>query len=172
MSKITRRQRAFALEYLVKPDAKAAAIHAGFSERTAKSAGSRLLKHPNIRTLLKELSGSDPAEPAPQQPGNNCDRKTRSKAPPIVTVEREYLIAKLKGIVESRKSSESGRLKALFQLQKFVGFGGLPPARPAAPRAADSNSPKTKARTKAAPPPAAPLDDDGLSNALSGMVKH
>ena len=48
MSKLNRRQRIFAQEYLVDLNAKQAAIRAGYSPKTAKSVGYRLLTYVDV----------------------------------------------------------------------------------------------------------------------------
>lgn len=56
MSEMTARQVKFCLEYANTGNAKESAIRAGYSERTAKNQGARLLNQENIQNYLKELS--------------------------------------------------------------------------------------------------------------------
>ena len=56
MSELTARQIKFCLEYANSGNAKQSAIRAGYSERTAKNQGARLLNQENIQNYLKELS--------------------------------------------------------------------------------------------------------------------
>jgi len=55
MPKLTNKQLAFCQEYLVDLNATQAAIRAGYSERTAKSQGARLLTNVDIATRIQEL---------------------------------------------------------------------------------------------------------------------
>ena len=54
MAKLTRKQQRFADEYLVDANATQAAIRAGYSEKTARSQGQRLLNNVNIKTYIDE----------------------------------------------------------------------------------------------------------------------
>ena len=56
MSEMTARQIKFCLEYAKSGNAKESAIRAGYSERTAKNQGARLLNQENIQEYLKALS--------------------------------------------------------------------------------------------------------------------
>jgi len=58
MSEMTARQVKFCLEYANTGNAKESAIRAGYSERTAKNQGARLLNQENIQNYLKEISDS------------------------------------------------------------------------------------------------------------------
>jgi len=58
MSELTARQIKFCLEYANSGNAKQSAIRAGYSERTAKNQGARLLNQENIQNYLKEISDS------------------------------------------------------------------------------------------------------------------
>jgi len=49
---LTDRQRAFAVEYLCDRRPKAAAVRAGYSERTAAQSAWRLLQHPAVRAFI------------------------------------------------------------------------------------------------------------------------
>ncbi|KPV42012.1 terminase small subunit [Alicyclobacillus ferrooxydans] len=54
MAGLTRKQQVFVHEYLVDMNATQAAIRAGFSEKTAYSQGSRMLKNVEIQAALEE----------------------------------------------------------------------------------------------------------------------
>lgn len=54
MAKLTRKQQRFADEYLVDANATQAAIRAGYSEKTARSQGQRLLTNVDIKTYIDE----------------------------------------------------------------------------------------------------------------------
>lgn len=54
MARLTPRQAAFVREYLVDLNATQAAIRAGYSEKTARSQGARLLADANIRQAVTE----------------------------------------------------------------------------------------------------------------------
>lgn len=56
MSELTARQIKFCLEYANTGNAKQSAINAGYSRRTAKNQGQRLLKQENIQNYLKEIT--------------------------------------------------------------------------------------------------------------------
>ena len=53
--KLTKKQETFAKEYLIDLNCTQAAIRAGYSEKTAYSIGSRLLKNVEILSLIEEL---------------------------------------------------------------------------------------------------------------------
>lgn len=55
MAKLNAKQEMFCREYLIDLNATQAAIRAGYSERTAKSQGSRLLTNANVLARIKEL---------------------------------------------------------------------------------------------------------------------
>lgn len=55
MRRLTNRQQAFCREYIVDLNATQAAIRAGYSERTARSQGQRLLTNVDIEECLQEL---------------------------------------------------------------------------------------------------------------------
>lgn len=54
MSALNKRQQMFVAEYLVDQNATRSAIAAGYSKKTAKSAGQRLLTHVDIAPLLQQ----------------------------------------------------------------------------------------------------------------------
>lgn len=55
MTKLTDKQRAFALEYIIDLNATKAAERAGYAKKTAYSQGQRLLKHVEVEKLIAEL---------------------------------------------------------------------------------------------------------------------
>jgi len=54
MKKLNNRQRAFVDEYIIDMNATQAAIRAGYSEKTARSQGQRLLTHVDISKAISE----------------------------------------------------------------------------------------------------------------------
>lgn len=58
MPKLTEKQKRFCEEYLIDLNATQAAIRAGYSKRTARSQGQRMLTHVDIQMHLKELMSS------------------------------------------------------------------------------------------------------------------
>ena len=56
MPKLTEQQKRFAESYLRTMDAGRSAIEAGYSEHSAPSIGSRLLKKPQVAAYLNQLS--------------------------------------------------------------------------------------------------------------------
>lgn len=55
MPKITARQERFALEFVASLNATAAAIKAGYSEKTAAQIGHQLIEKPSVRARIAEL---------------------------------------------------------------------------------------------------------------------
>ncbi|MDB4302120.1 terminase small subunit [bacterium] len=55
MSKLTNKQEMFCKEYLIDLNSTAAAIRAGYSEKTARQIGSRLLTNVDIQAFIQEL---------------------------------------------------------------------------------------------------------------------
>lgn len=53
---LSEKQSAFVRHYLIHKNATAAALHAGYSERTAGAQGSRLLDHPEIKLRIAEAN--------------------------------------------------------------------------------------------------------------------
>ena len=100
MTPPTLKRQVFAKEYLVDRNATQAAIRSGYSERTAYSQGSRLLKHVEVQTEIAAL------ERAQQEAAH---------------VDRAYVINKLQHIVEYGEK-ESNRLRAAELLGKCVGL--------------------------------------------------
>jgi phage terminase small subunit len=54
---LTKRQEIFVAEYCVRLDAKAAAIKAGYSKKTAESQGCQLLKNPKVAAAIAKKVG-------------------------------------------------------------------------------------------------------------------
>lgn len=57
--KLTLKQERFVAEYLIDLNATQAAIHAGYSERTAKQQGSRLLTNADVSAAVEEAMRCD-----------------------------------------------------------------------------------------------------------------
>lgn len=55
MRKLNDKQKRFAREYVIDLNATRAAIRAGYSEKTAKSQGQRLLTNVDVSEFIKEL---------------------------------------------------------------------------------------------------------------------
>ena len=109
---MTNRQERFIREYLVDLCASKAARRAGYSVRSARSIGCRLLKKPQIQRKVAEA----------------MELETQDAA-----LRREQVIAELKAVAFSKASDASGaelkvaqKLKALELLGKHLGlFEGL-----------------------------------------------
>ena len=100
MEQITHRQELFIQEYIKTGNATNSAIKAGYSKRTAKSIGQRLLTFVNIKKRIEELS---------QKIANNN----------IMTAkERQEYLTKL---INSDDVKVSDKLKALDILNKMTG---------------------------------------------------
>jgi phage terminase small subunit len=56
MSKLTKKQEAFCREYVIDFNGTQAASRAGYSEKTAKEQGARLLSNVNVLAYIKELT--------------------------------------------------------------------------------------------------------------------
>ena len=99
--KLNARQKAFCEYYVASGNATDAAIKAGYSERTAKSIGQRLLTFVNIKKRIEELS---------QKIANNNNIMTAK--------ERQEYLTKL---INSDDVKVSDKLKALDILNKMTG---------------------------------------------------
>jgi len=77
--KLTERQKRFVKHYLIEPNATKAAISAGYSEKTAKAIGSRLLTFANVKEAV---------EKGAENLGERLD------------ITAEYVLAKVQGIME------------------------------------------------------------------------
>ena len=60
---LSQKQKRFAREYMVDFDVPAAYVRAGYSEKSARSAGGRLLRDPRMKAFIAEL-GIEAAERA------------------------------------------------------------------------------------------------------------
>lgn len=95
------KQEKFCLEFRKKfGDAKAAAIAAGYSAKSAASQASQLLNNPKIAARIKELA-------------NDCKRKTVAD-----TVERQEELTK---ILRSEKAEDRDKIRAADILNKMDG---------------------------------------------------
>ncbi len=63
MTELNEKQKRFAREYMVDFDVPAAYVRAGYSEKSARSAGGRLLREPRMKAFIAEL-GIEAAERA------------------------------------------------------------------------------------------------------------
>jgi len=93
-----KRHRFFAKEYVVDSNATQAAIRAGYSARTAKQQGSRLLTYVDVQSEVARL-----------------EREQRQAE----KVDREYVIAGLRELAENAES-EAARVRALELLGKTM----------------------------------------------------
>jgi hypothetical protein len=144
MRELTKRQRAFALEYCVDLNATQAAIRAGYSEKAAKTLGSKLLRHAIIRDLVQTFRGN---------------------REPVAGLTIEFIVAGLMAIAGDVKSSERGKLEAFKQLARHVGYNA------STPPSADRPAPQT-AEEKGAHETSWVDDDDGMGAVLAGALKH
>ena len=93
----TKRQ-SFAREFLVDHNATQAAVRAGYSERTAKQQGSRLLTYADVQAEIAEL-----------------ERAQRE----VEAVDRHYVLTGLRRLAETAES-ESARVRSLELLGKSL----------------------------------------------------
>ncbi|MCF4151765.1 terminase small subunit [Dethiosulfovibrio sp. F2B] len=101
--KLTAKQKAFVSEYLVDLNATAAAIRAGYSERSARKIGANLLTLPHIQAAIQEAM---------------TERRER------VEVTQDYVLTRLKAEAElkGKGASHVGRIRALELLGKHLGM--------------------------------------------------
>ena len=102
------KQERFVAEYLIEPNATAAAIKAGYKEKTASQQGHNLLQNPEIKSAIKSA------------------QKARAKR---TQVTQDYVIEKLKKIADMKAGDYPGsglrfgnQLKALELLGKHLGL--------------------------------------------------
>ena len=107
MPRLTKKQRAFALEFSVDRNATQAAIRAGYSEKAAKTLGWKLKNHPGVEELLRT--------------------SRRDIAPDVALMG--FVISGLMAIAGDPRTSEAGRLQSFKLLSVFL--GPSVPARPA-----------------------------------------
>lgn len=98
--KLTPKQKRFAAEYAVDHHATKAAIRAGYSERSAHAAASRLLKNPNVQSVIST---------------EEAKHAKRSQ------MSADQVLAELAKIASSEKIS-SARVRALELLGKYHGL--------------------------------------------------
>jgi phage terminase small subunit len=120
---MTERQERFCQEYSKLGNATQSAINAGYSEKTAYSAGQRLLKDVEIQTRIKELQGEIKNQ-------NIIDaRKMQEVLTSIILQESEEEVIVVEGIGDGcsegvkhkKKPSQSDRIKAINLLAKMQG---------------------------------------------------
>lgn len=86
-SKLTPKQQAFVVEYLSTLDATLAAIAAGYSPKTAKMQGRRMLAHSRVAAAIANVNARD--EPSPGEPGEEARRSGQDVLADIRAVTRE-----------------------------------------------------------------------------------
>ena len=120
---MTERQERFCQEYSKLGNATQSAINAGYSEKTAYSAGQRLLKDVEVQTRIKELQGEIKNQ-------NIADaREMQSILTSIIRSESEEEVIVVEGtgdgcseaITKKKKPSQSDRIKAINLLAKMQG---------------------------------------------------
>ena len=120
---MTERQERFCQEYSKLGNATQSAINAGYSEKTAYSAGQRLLKDVEVQTRIKELQGEIKNQ-------NIADaREMQSILTSIIRSESEEEVIVVEGIGDGcsegvkhkKKPSQSDRIKAINLLAKMQG---------------------------------------------------
>ena len=102
MPKLSEKQKRFAESYIKTFDAGRSAIEAGYSEKSAPSIGSRLLKKPQVAAYLNQLSA-------------NIQEKTEVEVGEIIAELRKIAFASAE-----RKVSNSDRIRALELLGKTL----------------------------------------------------
>ncbi len=98
---LTAKQQQFCREYLIDMNAAAAARRAGYSERTAEQQGSRLLWNVEVEAEIQRLISE------------------RAKR---VEVDADYVVEKLRTIVEDQNCAASSRVAALGLLARHLGM--------------------------------------------------
>jgi phage terminase small subunit len=95
------RQQAFATQYLQDSNATQAAIRAGYSKKTAKSQGARLLTHVDVAAFIKSQ---------------------QTKTAEAVELSQKYVLDGLMGIADDEDSAVSSRVRAYELLGKHQGM--------------------------------------------------
>lgn len=105
---LTPKQERFVAEYLVDLNATAAAIRAGYKERTAAQQGHNLLQKPVVATAIQEARA-------------NLSKRTE--------ITQEYVLKKLKEIADTDAADNQGsnlrvgnKIKVLELLGKYLGM--------------------------------------------------
>jgi phage terminase small subunit len=120
---MTERQERFCQEYSKLGNATQSAINAGYSERSAKQVGQRLLTNDDIKQRIRELQGEIKNQ-------NIADaREMQSILTSIIRSESEEEVIVVEGIGDGcsegvkhkKKPSQSDRIKAINLLAKMQG---------------------------------------------------
>ena len=120
---MTERQERFCQEYSKLGNATQSAIHAGYSERSAKQVGQRLLTYADIKTRIRELQGEIKNQ-------NIADaREMQSILTSIIRSESDEEVVVVEGcgdgcseaVKVKKKPSQSDRIKAINLLAKMQG---------------------------------------------------
>lgn len=105
---LNERQRRFAEEYIVDLNATQAAIRAGYSPRTAKMQGSRLMTHDDIQKLIGEL-------------GKERQKRTQITADRVLEEFASVAFQKA-GDEQDTHLRYNNKLRALENLAKLLGM--------------------------------------------------
>lgn len=120
---MTERQERFCQEYSKLGNATQSAINAGYSERSAKQVGQRLLTNDDVKQRIRELQGEIKNQ-------NIADaREMQSILTSIIRSESEEEVIVVEGIGDGcsegvkhkKKPSQSDRIKAINLLAKMQG---------------------------------------------------
>ena len=120
---MTERQERFCQEYSKLGNATQSAINAGYSERSAKQVGQRLMTNDDVKQRIKELQGEIKNQ-------NIADaREMQSILTSIIRAEseEEVIVNELigdgcsEGVKHKKKPSQSDRIKAINLLAKMQG---------------------------------------------------
>ena len=101
MSKLTAKQKAFCQEYLIDLNATQAAIRAGYSQKTAQQASSRLFLNVVIKDDIQRLQ---------------ADRSAKLK------VTAEFVLQTILSVINSDTARDSDKLKAAELLGRHLGM--------------------------------------------------
>lgn len=101
-NKLTIRQRRFAEEYVIDYNATGAALRAGYASSYANRQGYQLMAHPDVAAYIDEL--------------------TQSKTAKIMSVDPEYVIARVTEIITKEGAKDADKLRGLELLAKHLGM--------------------------------------------------
>lgn len=114
---LTPKQERFCVEYLVDCNATQAAIRAGYSAKTARSQGQRMLTNVDIKSKIEELR---------EEIKNSRIASAMERMEFLTQVmrgeiaEEVVLVTKQKGVIhENKKAYVSDRIKAAIELDKM-----------------------------------------------------
>ncbi len=99
---LTPRQKRFAEEYVIDFNGTAATIRAGYSPKHAEKQAHLLVRHPGISYYIDHLS--------------------RSKENKIVSVNPDYIIQEVVGIIKKEGARDGDRLRGLELLARHLGM--------------------------------------------------